>query len=207
MEEPMISLTVLGELFDYNYWARDRQLEACATLTPEQFLRPLGNSFSSLRDTLAHLVGAEWIWLERWLGHTPRSMPSWELITTAAVERRWRALVGAEWIRLERWLGRTPRSMSAWELITLAAVEERWRAVERDMRQYLAGLSGDALPRPLTYVNLKGETWTYPLWRTLLHLVNHQTYHRGQVTTLLRQLGAKAPAVDFLVAHDLGLRK
>ncbi len=166
----MISLTVLGELFDYNYWARDRQLEACATLTPEQFLRRLGNSFSSLRDTLAHLVGAEWIWLERWLGHTPRSMPSWELTTTAAVE-------------------------------------DRWRAVERDMRQYLAGLSEDALPRPLTYINLKGETWTYPLWRTLLHLVNHQTYHRGQVTTLLRQLGAKAPAVDFLVAHDLGLRK
>ena len=81
----MISLTVLGELFDYNYWARDRQLEACATLTIEQFLRPLGNSFSSLRDTLAHLVGAEWIWLERWLGHTPRSMPAWELTTTAAV--------------------------------------------------------------------------------------------------------------------------
>src|SRR2546426_5684613 len=92
MEEPMISLTVLGELFDYNYWARDRQLEACATLTPEQFLRPLGNSFSSLRDTLAHLVGAEWIWLERWLGHTPRSMPSWELTTTAAVEEPRRAV-------------------------------------------------------------------------------------------------------------------
>ena len=166
----MISLTVLGELFDYNYWARDRQLEACAKLTPEQFLRPLGNSFSSLRDTLAHLVGAEWIWLERWLGHTPRSMP-------------------------------------AWEITALAAVEDRWRVVERDMQRYLAGVSEDVLPRPLTYVNLKGETWTYPLWRTLLHLVNHQTYHRGQVTTLLRQLGAKAPAVDFLVAHDLSLRK
>src|SRR2546426_1679582 len=110
MEEPMISLTVLGELFDYNYWARDRQLEACATLTPEQFLRPLGNSFSSLRDTLAHLVGAEWIWLERWLGHTPPSMPSWELTTTAAVERRWRALVGAEWIPLPRRAGPPPPS-------------------------------------------------------------------------------------------------
>src|SRR3989449_11503065 len=168
MEEPMISLTVLGELFDYNYWARDRQLEACAPLTPEQFLRPLGNSFSSLRDTLAHLVGAEWI-------------------------------------RLERWLGRTPRSMPAGELTTLAAVEDRWRAVERDMRQYLAGLSEDAVPRPLTYVNLKSETWTYPLWRTLLHLVNHQTYHRGQVTTLLRQHGVRTAPVDLLVADDMGL--
>src|SRR2546426_10055783 len=174
MEEPMISLTVLGEFFDYNYWARDRQLEACATLTIEQFLRPLGNSFSSLRDTLAHLVGAEWIWLERWLGHTPRSMPAWELTTTAAVERRWRALVGAEWIRLERWLGHTPRSMLAGELATLAAVEDRWRAVERGMRQDLARLGGDALPRPLTYVNLKGGTLAYPPRGTLVHFGHHQ---------------------------------
>src|SRR2546425_12764079 len=108
MEEPMISLTVLGEFFDYNYWARDRQLEACATLTIEQFLRPLGNSFSSLRDTLAHLVGAEWIWLERWLGHTPPSMPPGGLATTAAVERRWRGLGGAGGVRLPRPGGPTP---------------------------------------------------------------------------------------------------
>jgi uncharacterized damage-inducible protein DinB len=46
---------MLQELFEYNYWARDRQLEACASLTQEQFLRPMNNSFPSLRDTLAHL--------------------------------------------------------------------------------------------------------------------------------------------------------
>src|SRR2546426_8413338 len=152
MEEPMISLTVLGELFDYNYWARDRQLEACATLTPEQSLRPLCNSFSSLRDSLAHLVGAEWIWLERWLGHTPRSMPAWELTTTAAVERRWRALVGAEWIRLERWLGHTPPSMLAGGLATLAAVEDPRPAVERGMRQDLARTGEKALPPSPTFL-------------------------------------------------------
>src|SRR5712691_8185062 len=90
MEEPMISLTVLGELFDYNYWARDRQLEACATLTPEQFLRPLGSSFPSLRDTLAHLVGAEWIWVERYRGRSPRSLPAAaEFPTLAAIRQRW----------------------------------------------------------------------------------------------------------------------
>jgi uncharacterized damage-inducible protein DinB len=55
----MISLEVTRELFDYNYWARDRQLEACAVLTEEQLLRPMGSSFSSLRDTLAHLVAVE----------------------------------------------------------------------------------------------------------------------------------------------------
>ena len=47
-----------------------------------------------------------------------------------------------------------------------------------------------------------GVEWTYPLWQAMFHLVNHGTYHRGQVTTLLRQLGAEAAALDFLVLQD-----
>jgi uncharacterized damage-inducible protein DinB len=165
-----ISLSVLNELFDYNYWARDRQLQACATLSEAQFLRPLGSSFSSLRDTLAHLVAVEWIWLERWRGRSPRSL------------------------------------LSAEDFPTVAAVSERWHGVESEMRQYLAGLSEDALARSITYVNRQGQTWTYVLWRMMLHVLNHQSYHRGQVTTLLRQLGVQAPEVDFLVAHDVQFR-
>jgi uncharacterized damage-inducible protein DinB len=166
----MVLLATLRELFDHHYWARDRQLQACAALAQEDFLRPLGSSFSSLRGTLAHLVGVEWLWHERWRGRSPRSLPPAE------------------------------------ELPTLAAVSERWRAVEREVREYLAGLSEEALELPLTYVNVKGQTWTYPLWRTLLHLVVHQSYHRGQVATLLRQLGVRPAPVDFLVAHDMGFR-
>jgi uncharacterized damage-inducible protein DinB len=89
----MIPIGILRELFKYNYWARDRQLEACASLTPEQFLRPMGSSFSSLHDTLVHLVSAEWVWLERWRGKSPRAMPpAWELPTLAAIEERWRVV-------------------------------------------------------------------------------------------------------------------
>ena len=167
----MIPLESLRELFNYNYWARDRQLEACAAVSQEGFVRPMGNSFSSLRDTLAHLVGAEWVWLERWRGRSPTKMPV------------------------------------ADEFRDLQAVRERWHAVEQGVRGYLAGLKEEALPCPLNYRNLEGKAWTYPLWRALFHVVNHQTYHRGQVTTLLRQLGAQPPQVDFLAAHDLGLQK
>jgi len=67
----VIPLDALREMFGYNYWARDAQLEACEALTPEQFLRPMGNSFSSVRDTLAHLVAVEWIWCSRWRGKSP----------------------------------------------------------------------------------------------------------------------------------------
>src|SRR5262244_2178877 len=87
----MIPLSTIRELFDYNYWARDRQLEACAPLTPEELRRPLGNSFPSLRDTLVHLVGAEFVWLERWLGNTPRAFPpSDHLLALPSITERWR---------------------------------------------------------------------------------------------------------------------
>ena len=166
----MINVPVYQELFDYNYWARDRQLEACAGLSTEEFIRPLGNSFPSLRDTLAHMLGAEWLWLERWNGRSPRAM--------------------------------LPSS----EFSNVASIEQRRRVVERNMQQYLSGLTEDALSRTITYTNMKGENWTYPLWRMLFHLINHQTYHRGQVTTMLRQIGAEPKPVDFLIAHDLGFQ-
>ena len=47
-----LSLASVNELFSHNYWARDCDLRACAVLTKEQFLRSLGSSFESVRDTL-----------------------------------------------------------------------------------------------------------------------------------------------------------
>lgn len=158
-------------MLDYNYWARDRQLQACTALSQEQFLRPLGGSFASIRDTLAHLAAVEWIWLERWRGRSPRSLPA------------------------------------AAEFPTVAALSQRWQAVERELREYAAGLSEDALAAPLTCTSTRGEQWTYPLWRMISHLLNHQSYHRGQVTQQLRLLGMEPPRVDFLVAQDMGFRR
>jgi uncharacterized damage-inducible protein DinB len=61
----MISPETFQNLYNYNYWARDRQLEACAAISKEQFVQSSGGSFGSVRDTLVHLAVAEWIWCER----------------------------------------------------------------------------------------------------------------------------------------------
>jgi uncharacterized damage-inducible protein DinB len=172
----MIPLHTVRELFDYNYWARDRQLQACETLTEEQFQTSMGSSFSSVRDTLLHLLMAEWVWLERW--QHDRSVSKDDV-----------------------------KEFSAEALPTLDDIRRRWMGVENDMRRYLSTLTEETMSEPLTYVNFKGETWTYPRWHTLFHLINHQSYHRGQMTTLLRQLGVAAPQVDFLVAKDSGLNQ
>src|SRR5207249_9811724 len=62
-------------LYDYNAWANQRQLRAVSKLTTDAFLRPMGSSFGSLRDTAAHIYGAEWVWLERFQGRSPSSLP------------------------------------------------------------------------------------------------------------------------------------
>ena len=95
----MIPLETLRELFDYNYWARDRQLEACSALSEEQFLRPMGNSFSSVRDVLAHLIFAEWVWLERWRGRSPTRADKQQVAadgfpTLASIRERWNTVEG-----------------------------------------------------------------------------------------------------------------
>jgi uncharacterized damage-inducible protein DinB len=116
-------------------------------------------------------------------------------------------LVAVEWLWLERWRGRNPKALiPPAELPTLAVLRERWQTVEAEMRGHLASLDEETLARPLTIVSTRGEQWTYPLWRMVMHLLNHQSFHRGQVTTLLRMLGAQPPRIDFLVGRDVEYR-
>jgi uncharacterized damage-inducible protein DinB len=71
-----MNLSDCQNLYDFNAWANRRTLESCASLTPKQFTTDLKSSFGSVRDTLAHIYGAEWIWLERIFGRTPTSFPA-----------------------------------------------------------------------------------------------------------------------------------
>ncbi len=68
--------------------------------------------------------------------------------------------------------------------------------------QFIEALTPQRLREELAYINLKGQRYSYPLWQQLVHVVNHSSYHRGQVTTLLRQLGDEAVSTDFLVYFD-----
>src|SRR5215470_12408422 len=86
----VLLLPVLNQLFAYNFWARSRQLEVCSTLSKQQFEQPLGNSFTSVRATLVHLMGAEWVWLERLSGRSPEQLPDiCDFPTLEAIARRW----------------------------------------------------------------------------------------------------------------------
>src|SRR5258708_5820451 len=149
-------------LFDYNAWANHRSLEAASALTNEQFLKPLSSSFSSVRDTLAHICGAEWIWHERFQGNSPSALPDLSSLNTTE------------------------------------ALRVHWSEQETRLLGFVAGLTQADLDRVMEYKTLKFGVYSNRLWQSMQHLVNHGTYHRGQVTTLLRQLGAKPILTDLM---------
>jgi uncharacterized damage-inducible protein DinB len=104
-----------------------------------------------------------------------------------------------EWLWLERWHGRSPTSYAAnAEFPNLESVRVRWSEIERDLLDYVASLTPEEVQRVVHHKTTAGLPQAQPLWQMLQHLVNHGTYHRGQVATMLRQLGAKPVATDLI---------
>jgi uncharacterized damage-inducible protein DinB len=107
----------------------------------------------------------------------------------------------AEWIWYQRWQDAPPSSgpdSSGWK--TVAALRAAWQLLEADIRRFAASLDAPALARVLDYKTLNGQPGVSPYWQTIVHLVNHGGYHRGQVATMLRLVGASpAKSTDMIV--------
>jgi uncharacterized damage-inducible protein DinB len=112
-------------------------------------------------------------------------------------------MAAVEWLFLERWRGRSPTAL--WDPASfsdVAAIGTRWAEVERETQGFVAGLSEIDLGRVVSYVNMQGETWAYPLWQQLLHQVNHAAQHRSEVAAALTQFGHSPGWLDFLLYLD-----
>ncbi len=84
-------LSTLRNFFAFARCANRTILESAATLTPEEYARPIGGSFGSVQGTLTHLYGADWVWLERFHGRSPRAIPAGDdLVGLEALTRKWR---------------------------------------------------------------------------------------------------------------------
>lgn len=83
-------------LIAYHHWATDRLLDVLSELPAEALERPLGGSFGTPRGLLAHMIGAELLWLERWRGRSPRTWPEVAAADFAGFRREWEAVKAAE---------------------------------------------------------------------------------------------------------------
>jgi uncharacterized damage-inducible protein DinB len=107
-------------------------------------------------------------------------------------------IVGTEWIWLRRWQGDSPTSAPAWAAKpALTELKVQLAAVEAERTSFLARLTDAALEGVVSYRAPDGLAFSHPLGQLMRHVVNHSTYHRGQLATLLRQLGHTPPNTDF----------
>ena len=151
-------------LLDYHYWARDRLLNAVEALTPAQYTKDLGSSFTSVRDTAAHILGAEIGWYKRWHKEPVTALAAAEHFPDVSVLRR------------------------------------AWTEHESGMRAFLESLGEAGINRVFEYRLISGAEGKVTYGQSLQHVVNHSSYHRGQVVTMLRQLGAQPPKpMDLIV--------
>jgi uncharacterized damage-inducible protein DinB len=105
----------------------------------------------------------------------------------------------AEWVWLMRWKGDSPANLpSVWGGGELPEMRAAWDELRNEQIEFLDGLTNDRLGSPLSYRNTRGEAFSAPLAQLLRHVVNHATYHRGQVTTLIRQLGHTPLNTDLI---------
>ena len=157
-----MTMKVIQELFRFDEWATARTLDSVSVLTEEQFKRDLKSSHGGIHGTLVHICGADWIWLERWKGNSPKTL------------------------------------MTIDQLPTLGALKDQWQSFRKEISAFLATLDDDKLQAQCEYKDTKGNQYAQPLFQQLMHKVNHASYHRGQVVTMLRQLGAKAQNTDLI---------
>lgn len=155
-------------LFAYDRWANHRLFLAASSLTNEQFTRDLGGAFRSVRDTLAHIVGGEWGWLSYW---TAKSHSS------AFLDDLW---------------NRHDALFCSDAFPNFAAVRQKWVEIESELTDFVNQLTDQALATMLPV-----RTTQISLAHLMQHLANHSTYHRGQVSLMMRQLDTKPPSTDF----------
>ena len=107
----------------------------------------------------------------------------------------------AEWIWYQRWRGESPTAgPDRSGLASVTALRDAWRPLEAQIRTHVESLGPDGLSRVIHYRLLSGQPGMSPYWQMIVHLVNHGSYHRGQVATMLRILGAQpAQSTDMIV--------
>jgi len=171
----MINCGYVIKMAEYNTWMNARIYDAAACLSNEELLEDRGAFFGSIIGTLNHLAVADTVWLKRFaasFAHHAALIPASQLSTPTALNQ----LLYIDFVELRRYREK------------LDSILERWASE----------LTEDDLSHILHYSNMQGIKNDKPLRGVLMHFFNHQTHHRGQVTTLLSQAGQDTGVTDLI---------
>ncbi len=162
-------------LATYNQWMNRKLYNAAAVLSDEQLTQDRGAFFGSIWATLNHIAVGDILWLRRVAGGFPH------LAALAPVQD-------------------LPQPSALTDILCpdVAALTQLRATIDEVLTLLCAELSEHDLNAPLQYHSTKGVRSNKLLSEVLLHVFNHQTHHRGQITTLYSQMGIDVGGTDFI---------
>ena len=163
------------EMAEYNEWMNAKVHETAARLTAEELALDRGAFFGSILGTLNHLVVGDTIWLKRFAAH-PANPTSLEPLRAMA----------------------QPAALNQVLFTDLGELAACRKVIDAAIKAWAAALTQADLDHVLHYANTKGVKSQKRMSSLATHFFNHQTHHRGQVTTLLFQAGQDVGTTDLL---------
>lgn len=152
----------------YNRWMNDKLYALAANLRDEERKRDLGAFFKSIHGTFNHLLLADKVWLARFRGDAAPS----------------------------GFMAPGIRSLDQQLHEDFAALRHDRTQTDEALSGWISQVTPEQLAAPLVFVRA-GKRQNPPLWWAVAHLLNHQTHHRGQITTLFSQLGHDPGVTDL----------
>lgn len=159
----------------YNQWMNASLYEVASTLPADSLARDRGAFFKSIMGTLNHLVVGDTIWLQRFATH-PVGYAALEPIKLLASPTRLDDALFSE----------------------LDELSDHRKFIDQTIVDWAGSIGEADLDHVLQYQNTAGLSHNRQFYPLLIHFFNHQSHHRGQVTTLLTQAGVEVGATDLL---------
>ena len=164
----------------YHRWANARIASKISELTQEQRQRDTKLPFMHIDATLNHMLCAEYLWYGRMLG-----VSEVNTVSLQSLSNYWTGDT-----RDVKW-SQPPSPLSAHDLLAnVLRQSDAWV-------QFVADLSEDRLGKSFEYIDTRGDKHTRILLPALLHVFNHATHHRGQLTAAIHAVSGMVPELDL----------
>jgi uncharacterized damage-inducible protein DinB len=165
----------LKRMAHYNAWMNTKLFEKTLRLSAEEIAEDRGAFFSSILGTLNHIYVADLFWLRRFAG----SKVCTEGLSSIA--------------RMDK-----PKNLRDIIYTDIEKLAEKRKVLDELILSFSETWDQAQLGETIVYRSMAGEKIEQPLGSLLQHLFNHQTHHRGQVSTLLFQAGIDPEVTDLL---------
>lgn len=160
---------------DYNQWMNQKVYEAVGSLSPERLHEDKGAFFGSVFASLNHICVADTLWLKRFESVLQQHQAYAPILGLAM-----------------------PESLDTFIANNFSDLKDRRVLLDEALLELSSLLTDEELLQPISYQNSKGINANKTLFNLLMHVFNHQTHHRGQVTTLLSQSGIDVGITDLV---------